>query len=70
MITSCPIVNRPSCVFRLRKIMQKCTENQNLIKQYSKEGNQKKMVLHLKVQQKLNDMRNTLAKELGTVVLK
>ncbi len=56
--------------FRLRKIMQKCTENQKLIKQFSQSGDSQKMILHLKVQQKLNEMRNALAKELGTVVLK
>lgn len=56
--------------FRLRKIMEKCNENQELIKKFSLEGNDKKMILHLKVQQKLNDMRSALAKELGTVVLK
>ena len=56
--------------FRLQKIRQKCTENQQLIKKYSQEGNSKKVILHMKVQKKLNDMRNALAAELGTVVLK
>ena len=54
--------------FRLKKVIQKCKENQGLIDQHNKEGNMEKMILHLKVQQKLLAMRNDLAKELGTVV--
>ena len=54
--------------FKLKKIIKKCKENQTLISELSKKGDAKKLVLHLKVQQKLNEMRNNLAKELGTVV--
>ncbi len=55
--------------FRLKKIVRKCKENQELINQYGKSGEMEKMMLHMKVQQKLMDIRNELANELGTVVL-
>lgn len=55
--------------FKLRKIMRMCEDNQRLIQEAAKEGNEAKMMTHLKVQQKLLEMRNALAKELGTVVL-
>ncbi len=56
--------------FRLKKIMKKCTENMELIKKFSAEGQDKKVMLHLKVQQKLNEMKAKVSKELGSVVLK
>ena len=56
--------------FLLRKILKKCDENMLLIKQYSAEGKDKKVVLHMKVQQKLNEMKGELSKELGSVVLR
>lgn len=54
--------------FKLKKIIRKCKENQELIQQYTEQELHNKVILHLKVQQKLNEMRNNLASELGTVV--
>lgn len=55
--------------FRLKKIVRKCVENQEKIKSLAKEGKAEEMMLHMRLQQKLLDIRNELAKELGTVVL-
>ena len=54
--------------FRLKKILRKCRENQSLIDQYTKSQQMDKVVLHLKVQQRLIEMRNDIADQLGTVV--
>ena len=54
--------------FRLKKILRKCRENQALIEQYTKSQQMDKVVLHLKVQQRLIEMRNDIADQLGTVV--
>lgn len=53
--------------FKLRKVIRMCTSNQQRIQQ-EKDG-EKQMML-LQVQQKLIKMRNDLAKELNTVVLR
>lgn len=55
--------------FKLRKIMRMCEENQQHIQELAKGGDEVELMTHLKVQQKLLEMRNSLAKELGTVVL-
>lgn len=55
--------------FRLRKISRMCQKNQEEIKQLTASGDMEKLMVHLKVQQKLLNIRNDLAKELGTVVL-
>ena len=55
--------------FLLKKVLRKCEQNMLLIKKYSAEGKDKKVVLHLKVQQKLNEMKGELSRELGTVIL-
>jgi len=55
--------------FRLRKIVKMCQKNQEEIKRLSAEGDVEKMMIHLKVQQKLIAIRNDLAGELGTVIL-
>ncbi len=55
--------------FRLRKITRMCQKNQEEIKQLTTSGDMEKLMLHMKVQQKLLNIRNDLAKELGTVVL-
>ena len=55
--------------FRLRKISRMCQKNQEEIKQLSASGDMEKLMVHMKVQQKLLSIRNELAKELGTVVL-
>ncbi len=56
--------------FRLRKLGRLCDENIERVKEYTKSGDQEELLLHLKLQQRLQSMRNDLAKELGTVVLK
>ncbi len=55
--------------FRLRKIVKMCQKNQEEIKRLSASGDVEKMMIHLKVQQKLIAIRNDLAGELGTVIL-
>ncbi len=55
--------------FRLKKIIRKCAENQEKIKNLGKEGDVENMMLHMRLQQKLIEIRNELANELGTVVL-
>lgn len=55
--------------FKLKKVVKSCDDNQQYIERYSKEGNSEKILLHLKVQKKLIELRNEIAGELGTVVL-
>lgn len=56
--------------FKLRKIMKMCETNQEKIKELAAAQQVDKMMKHMKVQQKLLTMRNTLAEELKTVILK
>jgi DNA primase len=53
--------------FKLRKIMRLCEKNQQQLKE---EKDEAKLMRLMKVQARLNQMRNDLAKELGTVVLR
>lgn len=55
--------------FRLKKIDRKCRENFEKIRELSQAGDMENMMLHMRLQQKLQDIRNELARELGTVVL-
>lgn len=56
--------------FKLKKIMRMCDKNQAKIKDLTQAGETDQLVAHMKVQQKLLAIRNELAQELGTVVLK
>ena len=56
-------------IFRMEKIDRKARENARTIQKLAQAGEEEKMLLHLRLQQKLIAMRNELAKELGTVVL-
>ena len=56
--------------FKLRKIMRLCDQNQEIIKKSNDTGDIATMMKHLKIQQRLLDSRNVLAKELNTVILK
>ena len=56
--------------FKLRKIMRMCDRNLQEIETLSKSEDLEQLMAHIKVQQKLNGMRNDIAKQLGTVVLK
>ena len=56
--------------FKLKKVMRLCEHNQDLIKKASENRDDSTMMKHLKIHQKLIEMRNNLAKELNTVILK
>ena len=56
--------------FKLKKVMRLCEHNQDLIKKASENRDDSTMMKHLKIHQKLIEMRNSLAKELNTVILK
>ena len=55
--------------FRLRKLSRLCDENIEKLRELMANGEQEELVLYMKLQQRLQDLRNSLAKELGTVVL-
>ena len=54
--------------FRLRKLTRICEENITKVKELSAQGEVEEMMLYLRLQQRLQELRNELAKELGTVV--
>lgn len=56
--------------FKLRKLLKMCDVNLLRIKSASDSGDVDNMIRFLKIQQKLNETRNELAKRVGTVVLK
>ncbi|CAH1000199.1 DNA primase [Neolewinella maritima] len=56
-------------IFRMEKIERKSQQNAVTIARLEREGNLDLLRTHLKVQMKLDKLRLTLAKELGTVVL-
>lgn len=56
--------------FKLRKLLKMCDVNLARIKSASDSGDMDNMMRYLKIQQKLNETRNELAKRVGTVVLK
>ncbi len=56
--------------FKLDKLIKMCTKNQTRIQEASKTGDADQVMLYLKVQQKLLQMRNELAKKLNTVIFK
>lgn len=56
--------------FKLHKLIKLCNENQIKIKQLNDSGETTLMMKHLKIQHKLLEMRNELAKQLNTVILK
>jgi len=56
-------------IFRMEKIDRKCKENIKKIRELEQAGDPKKLILHLKLQMRLDEMRKALAAELGTVVI-
>jgi DNA primase len=56
--------------FKLHRLIRMCDKNQAQMKEYSLAGEMENMMLSIRVHQKLLEMRNVLAKELGTVILK
>ncbi|MEL7425313.1 MAG: DNA primase [Bacteroidota bacterium] len=55
--------------FRLRKLSRLCEENIIKVRELVSSDNQEELLLYMKLQQRLQSLRNSLAKELGTVVL-
>ncbi len=56
--------------FKLRKIIKLCEQNQEIVRKSSDTGDMSTMMKHLKIQQRLLEMRNNLAKEMNTIVFK
>jgi DNA primase len=56
--------------FKLRKIIKLCEQNQEIVRKSSDTGDVSTMMKHLKIQQRLLEMRNNLAKEMNTIVFK
>ncbi len=56
--------------FKLRKIMRMCDKNLQKIEMFNQSGETEQLIVHMKVQQKLTAIRNQVAAQLGTVVLK
>ncbi len=56
--------------FKLRKIMRMCDKNLQKIETFNQSGETEQLIVHMKVQQKLTAIRNQVAAQLGTVVLK
>lgn len=56
--------------FKLRKIIKLCEQNQDIVKKASDTGDMSTLMKHLKIQQRLLEMRNNLAKEMNTIVFK
>jgi DNA primase len=54
--------------FRLRKLSRICQQNIDKIKQLSQNADTDELLLYMSLQQRLQTLRNDLAKELGTVV--
>lgn len=55
--------------FRLRKLTRLCQENVDKLKELTASNEIEELVLYMKLQQRLQTLRNGLANELGTVVL-
>ena len=55
--------------FRLRKLTRLCQENVDKLKELTANNELEELVLYMKLQQRLQTLRNGLANELGTVVL-
>ncbi|HMN90403.1 MAG TPA: toprim domain-containing protein, partial [Saprospiraceae bacterium] len=56
--------------FKLRKIMRMCDKNLQKIETFNQSGETEQLIIHMKVQRKLTAIRNQVAAQLGTVVLK
>jgi len=55
--------------FKLRKLVKMCELNMGRIRSASQSGDEEGAMRYLRIHQKLNDVRNELAKRAGTVVL-
>ena len=57
-------------IFKRKKVEKMCAINQQRIKQAEQAGDQDSLVRYIKIQQKLLETRNMLAKKSGTVIFK
>ena len=55
--------------FKLQKVMKMCDLNLIRVKSASQAGDDEGMLRYMKIQQKLNETRNEIARQVGTVVL-
>lgn len=55
--------------FKLQKVMKMCDLNLARVKTASQSGDDEGMMRYMKIQQKLNETRNEIARQVGTVVL-
>jgi hypothetical protein len=55
--------------FKLQKVMRMCEMNLARVKSASQAGDEDEMMRYMKIQQKLNETRNEIARLVGTVVL-
>jgi DNA primase len=55
--------------FKLQKVMKMCDMNFQRIKTASQAGDDEAMLRYMKIQQKLNETRNEIALQVGTVIL-
>ncbi|MCB9308007.1 MAG: DNA primase [Lewinellaceae bacterium] len=55
--------------FKLRKVQKICIQNLQRIKDAAQTGDEEAMTRYMKIQQKLNETRNEIAKRAGTVVM-
>jgi len=55
--------------FRLKKLQKLCIENQERIKNAYESGDNSLYIRLIKLQRKIQELRDNVAKELGTVVL-
>ncbi len=56
--------------FLMRRVTRLCDKNMEEIKKLGSGENMEQLIIAMKAQQKLTEMRNSIAKELGVVVLK
>jgi DNA primase len=54
--------------FRMKKILRMCEQNVARLREWVEKKDEEQIVLHMKVQQRLQAIRDELARELGTVV--
>ena len=55
--------------FKLRKVQKMCEINLSRVKSASESGDDESMIRYMKIQQKLNETRNEIARRAGTVVM-
>lgn len=56
--------------FKLKKVIRMCDRNQQRLRELDSKSDPNQLMLYMKIQQKLINMRNDLAKELNTVIFR